>query len=88
MIYLGTLSKMVAPGLRVGWVIAAPEMIAALTTALPEVEGLSRADIATMLRSAAAEADWEDYSEFGSEHCSHIYVCEQRFAFTARTYCS
>ncbi len=32
-IYLGTLSKMVAPGLRVGWVIAAPEMIAALTTA-------------------------------------------------------
>ena len=32
-IYLGTLSKMVAPGLRVGWVIAVPEMIAALVTA-------------------------------------------------------
>lgn len=32
-IYLGTLSKEVAPGLRVGWVIAAPEMIAALTVA-------------------------------------------------------
>ncbi len=32
-LYLGTLSKEVAPGLRVGWVIAAPEMIRALTLA-------------------------------------------------------
>lgn len=32
-IYLGTLSKELAPGLRVGWVIAAPEMIEALVTA-------------------------------------------------------
>ncbi|WP_300442430.1 PLP-dependent aminotransferase family protein [uncultured Mameliella sp.] len=32
-IYLGTFSKQLAPGLRVGWVIAAPEVIAAMTTA-------------------------------------------------------
>ncbi|WP_340107769.1 PLP-dependent aminotransferase family protein [Pikeienuella sp. HZG-20] len=32
-IYLGTISKSLAPGLRVGWVIAAPEMIEALTMA-------------------------------------------------------
>ena len=32
-VYLGTLSKELAPGLRVGWVIAAPEMIRALVVA-------------------------------------------------------
>lgn len=32
-VYLGTLSKELAPGLRVGWVIAAPAMIQALVTA-------------------------------------------------------
>ena len=32
-VYMGTLSKEVAPGLRVGWVIAAPEMIEALVMA-------------------------------------------------------
>lgn len=32
-IYLGTASKQLAPGLRVGWAIAAPEVIAAMTTA-------------------------------------------------------
>ena len=32
-VYLGTLSKELAPGFRIGWVIAAPEMIAALTAA-------------------------------------------------------
>lgn len=32
-VYLGTLSKELVPGLRVGWVIAAPDMIKALVTA-------------------------------------------------------
>jgi 2-aminoadipate transaminase len=32
-IYMGTFSKQIAPGLRIGWVIAAPEMIEALTLA-------------------------------------------------------
>ncbi|MEM9715661.1 MAG: PLP-dependent aminotransferase family protein [Pseudomonadota bacterium] len=32
-VYMGTVSKELAPGLRVGWVIAAPEMIAALKAA-------------------------------------------------------
>ena len=32
-IYMGTFSKEVAPGLRIGWIIAAPELIAALKTA-------------------------------------------------------
>jgi 2-aminoadipate transaminase len=32
-IYMGTLSKQIAPGLRIGWIIAAREMIEALTIA-------------------------------------------------------
>ena len=32
-IYLGTLSKLIAPGLRIGWIIAAPAMIQALILA-------------------------------------------------------
>jgi len=32
-VYLGTLSKEIVPGLRIGWVVAAPEMIEALTLA-------------------------------------------------------
>jgi len=32
-IYLGTVSKQIAPGLRIGWIIAAPEIIEALTLA-------------------------------------------------------
>jgi 2-aminoadipate transaminase len=32
-VYMGTLSKEIAPGLRIGWIIAAPPLIAALTLA-------------------------------------------------------
>lgn len=32
-VYLGTMSKLISPGLRVGWVIARPKMISALTLA-------------------------------------------------------
>ncbi|MEO0910028.1 MAG: PLP-dependent aminotransferase family protein [Pseudomonadota bacterium] len=32
-VYLGTMSKLASPGLRIGWAIAAPEMIEALTLA-------------------------------------------------------
>ena len=32
-VYMGTFSKEIAPGLRIGWVVAAPDMIAALTMA-------------------------------------------------------
>ncbi|MGH3639691.1 MAG: aminotransferase class I/II-fold pyridoxal phosphate-dependent enzyme [Mycobacterium sp.] len=32
-VYMGTVSKEIAPGLRIGWVVAAPEMIEALTMA-------------------------------------------------------
>jgi alanine-alpha-ketoisovalerate/valine-pyruvate aminotransferase len=34
-VYMGTLSKEVAPGLRIGWVVAAPAMIEALISEYP-----------------------------------------------------
>lgn len=59
-IYLGTLSKELAPGLRVAWVIAAPEMISALTLA-KQGSDMSSSGLSQMLTLRAFEAgmDWD-----------------------------
>ncbi|MEX0282756.1 MAG: PLP-dependent aminotransferase family protein [Arenibacterium sp.] len=53
-IYLGTLSKELAPGLRIGWVVAAPEMISALTLA-KQGSDMSTSGLSQMLTLRALE---------------------------------
>ena len=58
-VYMGTVSKELAPGLRVGWVIAAPEMIAALTAAKQGADmftcGIAQQMVLEALRSGLAK---------------------------------
>ncbi|MEO1562043.1 MAG: PLP-dependent aminotransferase family protein [Pseudomonadota bacterium] len=58
-VYLGTVSKELAPGLRVGWVIAAPEMVAALTAAKQGADmftcGIAQQVVLEALRSGLSE---------------------------------
>jgi len=53
-IYLGTVSKELAPGLRIGWAIAAPEMITALAAAKQGMDMFS-SGICQMITTRAME---------------------------------
>ncbi|MGP6088762.1 aminotransferase-like domain-containing protein [Antarctobacter jejuensis] len=55
-IYLGTVSKILAPGLRVGWAIAAPEIIAAMTKA-KQSSDMFTSGLTQRIALAAMEAD-------------------------------
>ena len=58
-VYLGTLSKSIAPGLRVGWAIAEPEMIRMLTLA-KQCSDLSSSMFAQAVALELLEAHVED----------------------------
>ena len=58
-VYLGTLSKSIAPGLRVGWAVAAPEMIRMLTLA-KQCSDLSSSMFAQAVALELLEAHVED----------------------------
>ncbi|HVJ52529.1 MAG TPA: PLP-dependent aminotransferase family protein [Aliidongia sp.] len=61
-VYLGTMSKELAPGLRIGWVIAAPEMIEALTLAKQGTD-LCTSGLTQRLVLAALEAGLVDRTQ-------------------------
>ncbi|QRZ15827.1 PLP-dependent aminotransferase family protein [Paracoccus methylovorus] len=58
-VYMGSLSKELAPGLRIGWVIAAPDMIAALATA-KQGSDMCSSGLSQMLALRALEAGMID----------------------------
>lgn len=55
-VYLGSLSKSLVPGLRIGWVVACPEMIAALTLA-KQAADLSTSPVAQAIALEVITAD-------------------------------
>lgn len=58
-VYLGTLSKSIAPGLRVGWAVASPEMVRMLTLA-KQCSDLSSSMFAQAVALELLEAHVED----------------------------
>ena len=57
-IYLGTLSKSLAPGLRVGWAVAAPEIIRMLTLA-KQCSDIASSNFSQAVALALLESDFE-----------------------------